>query len=62
MIRYKSVTASAERFAVESNARPTELEERDCHPTLLLLPGLQALFFTFTMLWTCPVQKMELIL
>ena len=27
MIRYKSATASAERFAIECNARPTELEE-----------------------------------
>ena len=29
--------------------RLTELEKRDHHPTLLVLPGLQTLFFTFTM-------------
>ena len=36
---------------------PTELEKRDCHPTSLLPPGLQTLFFTFTMFLMCPVQK-----
>ena len=35
----------------------TKLVKRDCHPTLLLPPGLQTLFFTFTMLWTCSVQN-----
>ena len=30
--------------------RPIKLEKRDHHPTLLLPPGLQDLFFTFTML------------
>ena len=37
--------------------QPTELEQRVRHPTLLLLPALQCLFFTFTILWTCAVQK-----
>ena len=32
-------------------------DQKDRHPTLLLPPGLQDLFFTFTMLWMCPVQK-----
>ena len=32
-------------------------KKKDCHPTLLLPPGLQTLFFTFTMLWTCPDQN-----
>ena len=42
---------------VESNCLADELEKRDGHPTLLLPPGLQTLLFTFTMLWTCSVQK-----
>ena len=37
--------------------RPTALEKRDRHPTLLLPPGLQTLFFTFTMLWMCPAKN-----
>ena len=35
----------------------TELDKRDYHLTLLLLPGLETIFFTFTMLWMCLVQK-----
>ena len=42
---------------VSRTVRPTELEKRDRHPALTLLPGLQTIFFTFTMLWTCSVQK-----
>ena len=37
--------------------RPTELEKRDRHPILMLPPGLQTLFLTFTMLWIYPVQN-----
>ena len=35
---------------------PTKLE-RDYHLTLLLLPGLQTLLFTFTMLWMSPSKN-----
>ena len=31
----------------------TELDKEDGQPALLLLPGLQTLFFTFTMRWVC---------
>ena len=40
---------------MSQTVRPTELE--DHHSTLMLLSGLQTLFFTFTMLWMCPVKK-----
>ena len=42
---------------IESTVQPTELEKRDCHLTLLMPPELQSLLFTFTILWTCPVQN-----
>ena len=35
----------------------TKFEKRDRYFILLLLPGFQTLFFFFTLLWMCPVQK-----
>ena len=34
-------------------------QQRDRHPTLLLPPGLQALFFNFAMLWTLSGPKIR---
>ena len=45
---------------VDSNCSADRVRKRDCHPTLLLQPGLQTLFFTFTML-SMSSPKMELI-
>ena len=42
-----------------SNNLADILEERDCHPTLLLPPGLQTLFFTLILYMFS--HKMELI-